>query len=115
MSVGRAFSVAILPALWPSLPMVLLVLLYASFFANGIPALAIQAILAVLSYCLIFFGLALGREERGWYLRNVKQFIRRPHAGALSNTRNGFDLSSEYVCVLLSLWPVVALSVCGQA
>ncbi len=84
LSVGRAFSVAILPALWPSLPMVLLVLFTRSIFANGVPALAVQAIIAVLSYCLIFFGLALGREERGWYLRNVKQLIRRPHAsGAL--------------------------------
>ena len=77
-SVGRAFSVAILPALWPSLPMILIVLFARSIFANGFSALAVQAAIAVVSYCLIFFGLALNRQERGWYLRNAKRLIQRP-------------------------------------
>lgn len=78
LKVSRAFAVAVAPALWPALPAVGLALIAGSFGAGGLPAAAAQAICAVLSYCLFFFGLALSREARGWYLCNVKQLVRRP-------------------------------------
>jgi O-antigen/teichoic acid export membrane protein len=78
LSVSRAFAVAVAPALWPVVPAVALALIARSYGTVGLPAAAVQAISAVLGYCLIFFCLALGRAERGWYLCNVKQLVRRP-------------------------------------
>jgi O-antigen/teichoic acid export membrane protein len=78
LSVSRAFSTAVAPALWPALPAVALALIARSYGTGSLPAAAAQAVIAVLGYCSIFFGLALGREGRGWYLCNVKQLVRRP-------------------------------------
>jgi O-antigen/teichoic acid export membrane protein len=82
MSVSRALTVAVVPALWPALPVAAFLLIARSLTATGILAATAQALIAVIAYGLIFFGLALGREARGWYWHNVKQLFERPGARA---------------------------------
>ncbi|HKP13008.1 MAG TPA: oligosaccharide flippase family protein, partial [Blastocatellia bacterium] len=77
LSIRSAVRAAVAPALWPALPAVALAFGVRSLTGEGLLPAAAQAFIAVLSYGLTFFGLALGRRERGWYLDNLKQLFRR--------------------------------------
>jgi O-antigen/teichoic acid export membrane protein len=72
-----AVSAAVAPALWPALPAAALAFGLRALTGDGLLPAAAQAIVAVLSYGWIFFGLALGSRERGWYLDNLKHLVRR--------------------------------------
>jgi hypothetical protein len=49
-----------------------------NFIGASLPAIAMQAVLAGSVYALVFLRLAIGREERHWYLNKVRQILRRP-------------------------------------
>jgi O-antigen/teichoic acid export membrane protein len=84
LSVRSAVAAAVAPALWPALPAMALALGVRALTGNGLLPAASQAVIAVLSYGGIFFGLALGDRERDWYLDNFKHLVRRSSLRAAS-------------------------------
>ena len=78
ISITSTLATALWPALWPMIPMAMLLAVTRNFIGASLPAIAMQAVLAGSVYALVFLRLAIGREERHWYLNKVRQILRRP-------------------------------------
>jgi O-antigen/teichoic acid export membrane protein len=78
ISVRSALASGVWPAVWPVVPMIILLAVTRNLMGASLPAIAIQAIVAGSVYALVFLWLAIGRDERLWYLNKVKQMLRRP-------------------------------------
>jgi O-antigen/teichoic acid export membrane protein len=76
LSLSRALLIAVLPATWPALLIMVFLVIVRSFVANNFYSAAFQAIAAGLFYILIFLGLAISREERQLYLIQARQLFR---------------------------------------
>jgi len=76
---------AVWPAVWPMLPVGLLLWLARPFVGNSLIGLSAAALAAGLLYVAGFLTLGLGPEDRAWYLRRGRRFIPvgAPHEAAL--------------------------------
>ena len=82
LTITDAVLHAIWPALWPVVPMIGVLLLSRHLLGGGLLLIAIQSAIAGSVYAAIFFGLAIGNEEKAWYQSKLKQLIRRPSPAA---------------------------------
>lgn len=82
VSVGRAVSEAVWPAVWPASLMAGFLAVSSRFAGGGPVSIAAQSVTAGLLYAAMFLWLAIGREERLWYLTKMRQLLRRPRMQA---------------------------------
>jgi O-antigen/teichoic acid export membrane protein len=78
VSIAHALSEAVWPAVWPASLMAAFLLVSSRFAGNSPVSIAIQSMAAGVLYAAIFLWLAIGREERLWYLAKSRQLLRRP-------------------------------------
>ena len=78
-----AIGQAILPTLWPMIPMMIFLAVTRSLVTSGLVYVALQSILAGCLYALLFLRFAIGTEEREWYETKVRQLIKRPREAAV--------------------------------
>ncbi|HKG23370.1 MAG TPA: oligosaccharide flippase family protein [Blastocatellia bacterium] len=78
VSIGRALSEAVWPAAWPASLMAAFLVVSSRFAGNSPVSIALQSVAAGVLYAAIFLWLAIGREERLWYLAKSRQLLRRP-------------------------------------
>jgi len=70
------------PALWPVIPVGLIVLATSTIASVNLPAVAVQSVAAGAIYLALFLGFAIGREERFWYLAKVRLLLRKHPSAA---------------------------------
>lgn len=75
--VRRALVQAVLPPLWPALCIGVLLTFTRGISSGTLLAVAGQATVGALLYVLLFFGLAIGRQDRAYYLGKAAQLTRR--------------------------------------
>jgi len=78
VSVWRALSEAVWPAVWPASLMAGFLFVSGPLAGSGPISIALQSVAAGLLYAAAFLWLAIGREERQWYLTKTRQLLRRP-------------------------------------
>ncbi len=80
LPIARAVRDVYWPTLWPAvLPCVML--FYARpWIGTSVWRIVVAAVVAGLMYAAVFLGVALGNEERRWYVDKVRSLIRRPRA-----------------------------------
>jgi O-antigen/teichoic acid export membrane protein len=74
---SRAAFGAIWPAAWPAVVMALLLWAGRALHPSSLPAVAGQLIVAGLVYELLFFGVAIPREERRYYWTKAVELLSR--------------------------------------
>src|SRR5436853_1125178 len=74
----NAVREAVWPALWPMIPMGMLLVLTRGLFPDKLLLIALQAAAAGAVYLLVFLKFAIPRRDREWYESKVRQLIRRP-------------------------------------
>jgi hypothetical protein len=70
---------AVWPALWPAIPAAAAVLAVRAV-APGLASVILGAAAGVLGYALAFLGVAVGGEDRRWYLARALDTFRGPRA-----------------------------------
>lgn len=75
---------AVWPAIWPMIPMGMLLALTRGLFADKLLLIGLQAAAAGGVYLLVFLKLAIPHQDREWYESKVRQFIKRPRAAAIA-------------------------------
>jgi hypothetical protein len=78
LSVGKALATAVWPAIWPAFVMAAMLAITRHYVGASLPAIFLQAIIAGLVYLAVFLMLAIGHQQRQWYLDKVRQLIKRP-------------------------------------
>jgi PST family polysaccharide transporter/lipopolysaccharide exporter len=76
LSVARAFQLAVWPAMWPIVPMAVIVVPMQRAMATSLLSVALICVAGGLVYALTFFGLAVRRDERQTYLAKATQLAR---------------------------------------
>jgi O-antigen/teichoic acid export membrane protein len=76
LSLRRMISMAVWPALWPAVPMVLFLAVTGRVGHASLPSVAIQSIAGGCVYAFVFVRLAIGREERKWYQTRFRQVLK---------------------------------------
>jgi O-antigen/teichoic acid export membrane protein len=69
---------AVWPAVWPAITIVICLRLALPLGGLSLMALAVKLAVAAVLYEAVFFGLALGRNERRLYVRKVRELMPRP-------------------------------------
>jgi O-antigen/teichoic acid export membrane protein len=69
---------AVWPALWPAVVMVVCLRLAIPFGGATLMVLAAKLLVAAALYEIVFFGVAIGRDERRLYLRKARELMPRP-------------------------------------
>lgn len=77
VSIAKALSEAVWPAVWPASLMIGFLFASSRFAGTGPVSIALQSVAGGLLYAAVFLWLAIGREERLWYLAKSKQLLRR--------------------------------------
>jgi O-antigen/teichoic acid export membrane protein len=78
LPLSRALREAVWPALWPAAAMIVCLQLTASLGPSRLMVVAAKLLIAGGLYELLFFGVAVGRDERRRYLRKFRELIPRP-------------------------------------
>lgn len=78
LPIGHALRQAVWPAVWPAALMAAFLMMTRSIAGTGSASIAIQAIIAGLLYATLFLRLAIGSQERRWYLNKVRQLLQKP-------------------------------------
>ena len=85
ISVWRAVSEAIFPAVWPAFVMGAGLVFVRDISSGTLLAVALQALGSGLLYLALFLGVAIGRRDRAYYAAKAAQLMRRPDLAAASN------------------------------
>ena len=72
---SRALRQAVWPALWPAFVMVLFLRLARPVGGVSLAAVGVKLMLGALIYEAVFLGMAIGADERRWYLRKARELI----------------------------------------
>jgi O-antigen/teichoic acid export membrane protein len=78
LPVTRVLALGVWPAVWPMAFMCASLLVTRRFLSEGLITISLQAFVALLLYCAVFFWFAVDRLDREWYLRSVMTLARRP-------------------------------------
>jgi O-antigen/teichoic acid export membrane protein len=78
LPVRLALRSAVWPAVWPAVLMGGFLLAARRYSGAGAAWIALEAVAAGILYVSVFLWLAIGREERRWYLSKSRQLLRRP-------------------------------------
>ena len=73
ISVFSAVLKGVLPAVWPAIPIAIVLVISSSYVVQSIGVIVLQTILAVLLYGILFITLAISPGERNWYLEKLKR------------------------------------------
>jgi peptidoglycan biosynthesis protein MviN/MurJ (putative lipid II flippase) len=77
LPVRRAVTEAIFPAVWPAVAVGILLALTRSISSGTLLAVLVQAAVAFVLYVVLFFGVAIARDDRHLYLGKMLQLVRR--------------------------------------
>jgi len=80
----RALSTGVWPSLWPMIPMGAFLALTREFVTPGLIYVGAQAVAGGGIYLLVFFWLAIRRDERSWYEMMLKQLVKRIRPAAIA-------------------------------
>jgi O-antigen/teichoic acid export membrane protein len=75
--VGRAVSEAVLPAVWPAVVVGALLAFSRGISSGTLLAVAFQAAAAGVLYLVLFFGVAISRLDRAYYVAKATQLTRK--------------------------------------
>ena len=73
--VRDAFATAVWPSVWPAMCMACVLLLVRNVISEGAAGMAMMTLLGGVIYLGLFFGVAISRQEREWYLSKAKQAL----------------------------------------
>ena len=73
--VAQALARGVWPSTWPALCMAAFVVISRNFMTSGLTGVALESIGAGLFYLILFLFLAIGPEERNWYLAKIHQVV----------------------------------------
>jgi hypothetical protein len=73
----QAVAQSVFPALWPALVAAGLLALTRDISSGTLLAVALQAAAGGLLYLALFFGVAIGRHDRAYYVAKAAQLARR--------------------------------------
>lgn len=80
LPLSRAVREAVWPAVWPAIAVVGWLQVAPVYGGISVPALVVRLAVAAALYLAIFFGVAIGRHERGRYLRKLRELLPGPMA-----------------------------------
>jgi O-antigen/teichoic acid export membrane protein len=80
--VRRALAESIVPALWPAALVGILLALTRDISSGTLLAVACHAAVGSVLYLALFFGVAIGREDREYYLAKASQLTRKRRLAA---------------------------------
>ena len=78
LSLKDGVKKAVWPAVWPAVAMAACLELMAPFGGESLLVLAAKLAIAAAIYEAIFFGLAIGRDQRRFYLQKARELMPRP-------------------------------------
>jgi O-antigen/teichoic acid export membrane protein len=82
MNKREALRIGVFPALWPAVVMAAFLAITRTVLSGNLVAIALQAIVGGFIYLGVFLMLAIGRDEREWYLTKAKRLLNRPRVAA---------------------------------
>jgi O-antigen/teichoic acid export membrane protein len=77
LPLSAAASRAVLPAVWPAIPTGALLWMSRDVLPPTLASVALQTLAAVALYLAVVIGVAIGREDRAFYLSRIRDLVRR--------------------------------------